>query len=139
MTYSQKLKDPRWQKKRLEVLNRDSFSCRFCGDDKNTLHVHHISYNGDPWDTDDNLLITLCDDCHQVEESNLKDFSKRLVKSLRDSGMMSYGLISIMALFEGVKDRGWDCLNDGFDVLAHCINDDDFWEKMREHYTKQFK
>lgn len=42
--YSEKLKDPRWQKKRLEILNRDEFACRFCGDNKSTLNVHHISY-----------------------------------------------------------------------------------------------
>lgn len=32
MTYSQKLRDPRWQKKRLEILERDSFTCQHCHD-----------------------------------------------------------------------------------------------------------
>jgi len=27
LTYSEKLKDPRWQKKRLEILSRDNFTC----------------------------------------------------------------------------------------------------------------
>lgn len=70
MTYSEKLKDPRWQKKRLEVLNRDNFTCISCGSDKHTLHVHHQLYQRglEPWDYDTNLLITLCEFCHESEE-----------------------------------------------------------------------
>ena len=44
-SYYEKLLDPRWQKKRLEILNRDEFKCRSCGDDKSTLHVHHGYYS----------------------------------------------------------------------------------------------
>jgi 5-methylcytosine-specific restriction endonuclease McrA len=66
--YVFKLKDPRWQKKRLEILNRDNFTCRCCGDNENTLNVHHIVYPKSrfPWDTDNNNLITLCDYCHEL-------------------------------------------------------------------------
>jgi len=53
--------------------------------------------------------------------------------------MTAYGIISIMALFEGAKDRGWDSLNDAFQVIDYCINNDDVWEKMRNEYSKQFK
>ncbi|GAC1385849.1 MAG: hypothetical protein NVSMB45_15070 [Ginsengibacter sp.] len=62
--YSEKLKDPRWQKKRLEILNRDEFKCTLCGDDKTTLQVHHKKYNGEPWEVDSEDLITVCEDCH---------------------------------------------------------------------------
>lgn len=68
MTYAEKLKDPRWQKKRLEILNRDGWSCQFCGNTKSTLHVHHKAYQGNnPWETDDDLLEVLCEDCHDIE------------------------------------------------------------------------
>lgn len=65
--YSEKLKDPRWQKKRLEILNRDRWTCRGCGDKENTLHVHHIFYlpRTEPWDVPDGFLITLCEACHK--------------------------------------------------------------------------
>lgn len=70
MTYSEKLKDPRWQKKRLEVLNRDNFTCRDCGSDKKTLHVHHCAYSGpDPWMASESSLLTLCADCHESRQS----------------------------------------------------------------------
>lgn len=70
MTYSEKLRDPRWQKKRLEILNRDNFTCIGCGSNTRTLHVHHQLYQRglDPWDYQENLLITLCEVCHEGEE-----------------------------------------------------------------------
>lgn len=64
-TYSEKLKDPRWQRKRTEVLNRDDFTCRDCGDKTKTVHVHHCHYEkGEPWEIDSRLLLTLCESCH---------------------------------------------------------------------------
>lgn len=69
MTYSEKLKDPRWQKKRLEVMCRDEFTCRDCGDKDNTLHVHHCAYAGrEPWAIPMNALLTLCLDCHEARQ-----------------------------------------------------------------------
>ena len=66
-TYSEKLKDPRWQRKRLEIMNRDNFTCHICGDTRTTLHVHHRMYarGCDPWEYPDNHLITLCEKCHE--------------------------------------------------------------------------
>ena len=81
--YSEKLKDPRWQKKRLKIMNRDKFTCKLCEDVKTTLNVHHKEYikDNDPWDYPDNLLITLCMDCHyelndrELKSINFKDIS----------------------------------------------------------------
>jgi hypothetical protein len=66
-TYSDKLKDPRWQKKRLEILDRDGFSCCSCGDKESTLHIHHKRYlkGKEPWEYENDLLVTLCEDCHK--------------------------------------------------------------------------
>ena len=64
MKYSEKLKDPRWQKKRLEILERDKFTCKECGDTKTTLHVHHEAYKGNPWEADNDSLKTICEHCH---------------------------------------------------------------------------
>lgn len=38
--YLEKLKDPRWQKRRLEIFQRDEFTCQVCFDTESTLHVH---------------------------------------------------------------------------------------------------
>lgn len=75
MNYSDKLKDPRWQKKRLEILNRDGFKCLACGDTNNTLHVHHCYYvkGRDPWSYGDRALKTLCSQCHDVAHLSHND------------------------------------------------------------------
>jgi hypothetical protein len=69
LTYSDKLKDPRWQKKRLEVFQRDGFKCTKCGEDELTLHVHHLKYNKQSWDAPLEDLATLCESCHSIIES----------------------------------------------------------------------
>ena len=56
--------DPRWQKKRLEILERDGWQCVACGSKDKTLNVHHLMYNGKPWITPGPYLQTLCEDCH---------------------------------------------------------------------------
>lgn len=77
-SYYEKLKDPRWQKKRLEILERDKFMCLICESKEIQLHVHHGYYDKrDPWDYDNNTLWTLCKYCHEHYQESL-----RLVKEL---------------------------------------------------------
>lgn len=59
MDYKEQIKDPRWQRRRLEILSRDNFACQICGDTDNTLHVHHLAYeqNKKIWEYDDWQLI----------------------------------------------------------------------------------
>lgn len=82
MTYAEKLKDPRWQKKRLEVMERDNFTCQLCTKDDLTLNVHHISYiyGNDPWDYDLTNFVTYCQDCHIIEEEAKHDFKSMLLE-----------------------------------------------------------
>ena len=70
-TYSEKLRDPRWQKKRLEVLQRAQFKCEACDRTDETLHVHHLLYpsrDKGPWDIDSKWLECLCATCHAARE-----------------------------------------------------------------------
>lgn len=64
--YWEKLKDPRWQRKRLEVLESNDFECEVCGDGESTLHVHHKQYfkGREPWEYDRRQLAVLCESCH---------------------------------------------------------------------------
>ncbi len=82
--YSEKLRDPRWQKKRLEVLERDKWECQCCFDDTNTLMVHHLRYikGNDPWDYDDTDLITLCEECHKLYHLLVKKFDIDVVAGI---------------------------------------------------------
>ena len=85
MTYADKLKDPRWQKKRLEILERDEWACRYCGDKETTLHVHHAYYEKgvEPWETDNFLLTTLCAECHEIEHLVKGSLERMLLDGLR--------------------------------------------------------
>lgn len=69
MTYKQQLLDPRWQKKRLEILERDNFECKLCYDPGTTLHIHHIKYRKClAWEYENDELITYCKHCHSIIE-----------------------------------------------------------------------
>lgn len=97
MTYSEKLRDPRWQKKRLEILNRDGFTCCLCGDKETELHIHHKKYHKDPWQAKDEHLETLCKYCHLlVELSKNEDLTppSKVVKIIT-----TYGDIRLHGLF----------------------------------------
>ena len=65
-SYAEKLKDPKWQRKRLEILERDGWKCKFCGETEITLHVHHLFYlpKKEPWEYPNGFLLTICEDCH---------------------------------------------------------------------------
>jgi hypothetical protein len=68
-SYLYKLKDPRWQKKRLEILNIHNFTCEECGSTEKELHVHHRFYikGREPWEYDNDVFQVLCNSCHEKE------------------------------------------------------------------------
>ena len=82
MTYSEKLRHPLWQKKRLHILERDNWRCQHCGCDNKNLQVHHVLYlKKDPWDYPDCLYQTLCEDCH----AHRQELTDKAVNALRIS------------------------------------------------------
>lgn len=81
--YSKKLKDPRWQRVRLRIFERDNFTCQMCDSTENSLCVHHIKYSGEPWEAPDEYLITLCEFCHEVEHNNREVVDRNLLDSFR--------------------------------------------------------
>jgi hypothetical protein len=104
MNYKEKLLNPKWQKKRLEILSRDNFRCTFCGDSEKTLHVHHLHYNGkDPWEIENKLLITLCDVCHKDESFDLKESSDNLINTLKSKGFTSYDFNYLSEAFKNTN------------------------------------
>lgn len=76
-SYVEALKSPKWQRKRLEVMQRDNFTCVRCQDTETTLNVHHKEYhrNKKPWEYEAEFLETLCETCHKKEH---KKSDKRL-------------------------------------------------------------
>jgi len=129
-TYSEKLKDPRWQKKRLKIMERDEFMCRSCYDTENTLNVHHKYYiqGRKPWEYPEDLLVTLCEGCHAWEEENktiVNDFARvllsdgylasELVKLLALLRKLPVGDIGLSFIYDAVKEYDkidWSCQKD---------------------------
>ena len=72
--YYELLRRPEWQRKRLEIMQRDDFACKTCGSRDNTLNVHHGYYAKDamPWDYQNDTLHTLCESCHEDVESAMR-------------------------------------------------------------------
>lgn len=98
MTYTEKLSDPRWQKKRLQVLNRDGFACTFCGDTKTTLHVHHEKYNKEPWDAELAYLTTLCKHCHLLISTAIKH-NVTIISCIKEISVVTKSVIIITKEF----------------------------------------
>lgn len=72
-SYSEKLRDPRWQKLRLEIFERDNWKCCYCNDSATTLNVHHLKYTQHlPHDEPKENLQTVCEDCHMIIEERKK-------------------------------------------------------------------
>lgn len=103
MTYSEKLKDPRWQKKRLEILQAADFACEDCTNKEKELQVHHCIYvkGRNPWEYNGNSLICLCVDCH-LRRGEIEEHIKRSVASilrfssvpiLENVAQFAYGLL----------------------------------------------
>jgi hypothetical protein len=87
-SYSQMLRHPRWQAKRLEVMQRAGFACESCGDTETTLNVHHVLYRkgAAPWEYEARDLVCLCERCH-AEFHNVKvDLDLMIGYVLREGG-----------------------------------------------------
>lgn len=122
-SYSEKLKDPRWQKTRLEVLSRDGWNCRSCGSTEKTLHVHHSYYVGgrDPWDYPPSVLVSLCKDCHGTDlEGSLAGAIESLIESIVSRAPEG---VDIEGLLLGLTVR--------FDMLVGCDG------VQRRHLTEE--
>jgi 5-methylcytosine-specific restriction endonuclease McrA len=82
--YIEKLKDPRWQRRRCEIMYRDGYICQKCGDETISLNVHHVFYYPglEPWEYEDNDLITLCENCHGRHHviENFQDATENIIE-----------------------------------------------------------
>jgi len=110
-SYAEKLRDPKWQKKRLEVFERDGWRCQSCGDDKTTICVHHTCYHKDkdPWDYPERLLITLCENCHKTEhdfkEGSFDDIKYSIQEAQQNGYLLSDVEWLINTIMEGFHTR----------------------------------
>ena len=104
--WSSAYRDSRWQKKRLEVMERDGWTCQSCNAAGAgvTLNVHHAYYEAGraPWDYGDETLVTWCEDCHQARHAQMRDIvvgmchtTKDVFDGLHGIVMAKSGLLSL--------------------------------------------
>jgi len=73
LSWKDQYKHPNWQRRRLEILKRDKFTCRLCRDKDSQLHVHHLKYDKTKfiWQIHEIYLVTLCHSCHEKEHGRI--------------------------------------------------------------------
>jgi hypothetical protein len=133
--YSRKLKDPRWQKKRLEIFQRDNFSCVKCKAAHKELHVHHTVYfkGHEPWEYNDELLETLCHECHEKEHELIpateseRKYEHFIIRK-EEPGIIAAINIQINSLHEKLKEKLPDDLCD--EILKNII----YLQKRRKEF-----
>ena len=101
-SYAEMLRSPLWQKKRLEIMQRDDFTCQHCGCKERELQVHHRVYHkgAKPWEYDDSELITLCDRCHEAEtdaKANHYETFKEICDLAREVGLSEQFIDSVLS------------------------------------------
>jgi hypothetical protein len=112
-SYYEKLKDPRWQKKRLEVMEYREFSCEICGDSTSTLNVHHKEYFKDhePWEYQVGQLACLCESCHESTHDEL-DLLKWVCSYVNLDGAENRTEVAFMlAGYIGIDYEGMLCFS----------------------------
>lgn len=91
MSYHDDMKTATWQKRRLQLLERDKWKCQNhdCTGESQQLEIHHIDYipGQKIWEYPDDMLLTLCSKCHSKEQE--RDPAERmLINSMRMKGFM---------------------------------------------------
>lgn len=103
-SYPERLAEPKWQRKRLEILNRDNWTCQHCGDKTTQLEIHHLEYfeGHQAWEYDDDSLITICHKCHGEENIRFKH-EAYFLKSLKFAGFLAVDVLAFSCLLN--RDR----------------------------------
>lgn len=143
-SYSEKLKDPRWQKRRLFIFERDQWACQCCGDKETSLNVHHKKYVGDPWESPEDQLVTLCEDCHEIISIQKLDMNAGLVevRKIQRPSHMTYFCLSVegVMLFMRSPGKPIECFGGAsHDIMKHIIHDTiNYWLKTdQDHYLTE--
>jgi hypothetical protein len=138
-TYAEKLRDPRWQRKRLEILERDNFKCRHCMSKDKTLHIHHRIYRKGkmPWDYEDHIFVTLCEDCHKNAEETKENLLLSIgINPCRDANLMRLASALTSNPCE-LTFLGWaaeslaDCIAAKLKMISHGANIDNEADEIR--------
>lgn len=114
--YQKQLADPKWQRKRLEILQRDNFKCTLCDDDTVELHVHHKKYERGKkaHEYEDSNFTSVCAHCHQLLTYYKIDLDTSGMIAFRSSSEKMY------LIFQKEEQR--------LNILIYNFTDDTFYQ-----------
>lgn len=117
--YSELLKDPRWQKLRLQVFERDGWECQLCSSKTKTLNVHHKRYERgkNPWEYPIASLLTLCESCHKDEYESRREAEQDLLDTLRDKGVLFCDIGELSRAFKSLP-----CENISYEFIGALVH-----------------
>ncbi len=106
--YAAKFRDPQWQRRRLEIMQLDNFSCIKCGEKEKTLNVHHKFYNfgQEPWEYPDCALVTLCEECHEIEDEARREIPLQFLETLAIKGWLNSEMSDLIVLLDMILSYG---------------------------------
>ncbi len=98
MAYQDDLKTVYWQQKRLLIFQRDKWRCTVvnCPTPEYQLQVHHFDYipGIKAWDYPDDMLVTLCANCHD-KEMGRDQLERNLATTLKMKGFLMSDLLAL--------------------------------------------
>lgn len=132
-TYWELLKHPKWQEKRLLIMQRAGFRCEQCDTNEVTLNVHHTYYEKGkaPWEYPDESLHCLCEPCHE-EADGLRLALLREIGQLTSS--QAWEALGYMRALQMEVDGEVQCEADNYEVLHGMVR---LFLSLSGHQTNQ--
>lgn len=87
--YNFYMKSPRWESKRLNILKRDNFICKYENCTRKATQVHHLTYDrlGDELPED---LLSICAKCHhQIHRGDVVSISELMPHLIKKTTLCS--------------------------------------------------
>ena len=72
-----------WYETSKRIKARDNNTCQLCGRNDKPLSVHHLIYDNGKISVDDRFLITLCEDCHKIQNDS-KESCRDIIAQLKE-------------------------------------------------------
>ena len=129
------MKSAEWKRIRKEILERDDFTCQYCGVKRTThMQINHI--DGNPKDHSKENLEVICSSCHKITHSGLwatvfgvldvyekSDYDQneiiKITGKMRDEGKPDEEIIKFLGLKDMVPwDEDLDYLSSKFGFVS---------------------
>ena len=123
--------DEEWQKLRKKILEKDNFTCAYCGykSDKYQI-VHHI--DGNPKNNVNENFLTICQMCNLIEHSGQGVVLRKVVDLYKKS---KYSQNDIIKITRHMRDAG---KNDKEIIAFLSLNEKAKFKMDKEHLKKLF-